>query len=71
MIVKLMNVTMLMALLVIMLYKFMMFLLMYGIRINIMIMKELGIFMLMQRQVGAKIALGTISKKRIRFHVVL
>ena len=46
-IVKLMNVMMFLALFVIMLYKFMMFLLIYGIQINIMQMKELGIFMLM------------------------
>jgi len=48
-IVKLMNVMMFLALFVIMLYKFMMFLLIYGIQINIMQMKELGIFMLMLR----------------------
>ena len=48
-----------------------MFLLMYGVPINIIKMKELGIFMLMQRQIGAKIALGTISKKHIRSSVEL
>ena len=65
-IVKLINVMMLLALLALMRYKFMIFLLIFGFKINLLKIKELGIFMLMLRQIDAKIVLSIISKKHIR-----
>ena len=64
------NVTVLKMLIVIIRYKFLMFLAFYGIRTNI-ILKEPGIFMFWPRMIDVKIASGIISKKHIKLNVRL
>ena len=71
MIVELINVKMQMALTAITRYRLMMFFTINGIKINIIKMKELGIFMLMPTLIDVKIALDIISKMHFKLSVKL